>query len=85
MASDDLTEALGEVSIYNGGEELRYLTVSGAVRPMSYVYLNYVNRLGETKEIPAYCVNPNDDGVTQVVNVGESVKYLANDLSLIHI
>ena len=79
MASDDLTEALGEVSIYNGGEELRYLTVSGAVRPMSYVYFNYVNRLGETKEIPAYCVNPNDDGVTQVVNVGESVKYLAND------
>ena len=37
MASDDLTEALGEVSIYNGGEELRYLTVSGAVRQMSYV------------------------------------------------
>lgn len=79
FAAESLDEALGEVSIYNGGSELKYLTVSGAVRPMTYVYFNYVNRLGQTKEIPAYCVNPNDKGVAQVVAKGQSVKYLAAD------
>ena len=67
FAAESLDEALGEVSIYNGGSELKYLSVNGAVRPMTYVYFNYVNRLGQTKEIPAYCVNPNDKGVAQVV------------------
>lgn len=79
FAAESLDEALGEVSIYNGGSELKYLSVNGAVRPMTYVYFNYVNRLGQTKEIPAYCVNPNDKGVAQVVARGESVKYSAAD------
>ena len=79
FAADSLDEALGEVSIYNGGSELKYLSVNGAVRQMTYVYFNYVNRLGQTKEIPAYCVNPNDKGVAQVVARGESVKYSAAD------
>lgn len=79
FAAESLDEALGEVSIYNGGSELKYLSVNGAVRPMTYVYFNYVNRLGQTKEIPAYCVNPNDKGVAQVVAKGESVKYSAAD------
>lgn len=79
FAAESLDEALGEVSIYNGGSELKYLSVNGAVRPMTYVYFNYVNRLGQTKEIPAYCVNPNDKGVAQVVQQGQSVKYLAAD------
>ena len=79
FAADSLDEALGEVSIYNGGSELKYLSVNGAVRPMTYVYFSYVNRLGQTKEIPAYCVNPNDKGVAQVVKQGQSVKYSAAD------
>ena len=79
FAAESLDEALGEVSIYNGGSELKYLSVNGAVRPMTYVYFNYVNRLGQTKEIPAYCVNPNDKGVAQVVARGQSVKYSAAD------
>ena len=79
FAAESLDEALGEVSIYNGGSELKYLSVNGAVRPMTYVYFNYVNRLGQTKEIPAYCVNPNDKGVAQVVKQGQSVKYSAAD------
>lgn len=79
FAAESLDEALGEVSIYNGGSELKYLSVNGAVRPMTYVYFNYVNRLGKTKEIPAYCVNPNDKGVAQVVQQGQSVKYSAAD------
>ena len=52
FAAESWDEALGEVSIYNGGSELKYLSVNGAVRPMTYVYFNYVNRLGQTKEIP---------------------------------
>ena len=79
FAADSLDEALGEVSIYNGGSELKYLSVNSAVRPMTYVYFSYVNRLGQTKEIPAYCVNPNDKGVAQVVKQGQSVKYSAAD------
>ena len=79
FAAESLDEALGEVSIYNGGSELKYLSVNGAVRPMTYVYFSYVNRLGQTKEIPAYCVNPNDKGVAQVVKQGQSVKYSAAD------
>lgn len=34
---------------------------------------------GRTKEIPAYCVNPNTKGVPQSVAPGESIKYLAEE------
>ena len=34
---------------------------------------------GRTKEIPAYCVNPNTTGVPQTVAPGESIKYIAKE------
>ena len=34
---------------------------------------------GRTKEIPAYCVNPNTKGVPQTVAPGESIKYIAKE------
>ena len=34
---------------------------------------------GRTKEIPAYCVNPNTTGVPQTVGPGESIKYIAKE------
>ena len=34
---------------------------------------------GKTKEIPAYCVNPNTKGVPQTVASGQSIKYLAEE------
>lgn len=34
---------------------------------------------GQTKEIPAYCVNPTQYGVPQTVADGESVEYIANE------
>ena len=34
---------------------------------------------GRTKEIPAYCVNPNIYGVPQTVGPGESIKYIAKE------
>ena len=79
MAADSVEEALGEIDIYNGGTELSYLMINGRVRTLIYTYYNYVNAKGETREIPAYCVNPNITGVPQTVGVGESIEYLAEE------
>lgn len=80
FAADSVEEALGEVDIYNGGTPLSYLSINGRVRTLIYTYYNYVDRNGNTKEIPAYCVNPNIKGVPQTVEVGESIKYLAEEI-----
>lgn len=75
LAASSVEEALGEIDIYNGGTELSYLMINGRVRTLIYTYYNYVNAKGETREIPAYCVNPNITGVPQTVGVGESIEY----------
>lgn len=80
FAADSVEEALGEVDIYNGGTPLSYLSINGRVRELIYTYYNYVDRNGKTKEIPAYCVNPNTKGVPQTVPEGESIKYLAEEI-----
>jgi len=80
LAASSVEEALGEVDIYDGGVELSYLSINGRVRELIYTYYNYVNRNGQTKEIPAYCVNPNTKGVPQTVAEGESIKYLAEEI-----
>ena len=79
-AADSVEEALGEVDIYNGGQKLSYLSINGRVRELIYTYYNYVDRNGNTKEIPAYCVNPNTKGVPQTVPEGESIKYMAEEI-----
>ena len=79
LAADTEEEALGEVNIFNGGYEMYYLSMNGCVRKQSYTYFNYVNSKGETKEIPAYCVNPTTKGVPQTVSPGQSIKYLAKE------
>ena len=79
LAADTEEEALGEVDIFNGGYEMYYLSMNGRVRKQSYTYFNYVNSKGETKEIPAYCVNPTTKGVPQTVSPGQSIKYLAEE------
>ena len=81
FAANTEEEALGEVDIYNGGYELGYLSINGAVKKQNYTYFNYVDAKGVKKEVPAYCVNPNIKGVPQTVGVGESIKYLANERS----
>ena len=53
--------------------------INGRVRTLIYTYYNYVNSKGETKEIPAYCVNPNITGVPQTVAPGESIEYIAEE------
>ena len=72
-------EALGEVNIYSGGYSMNYLAVNGRVQTQSYTYFLYENAAGETQEIPAYCVNPNQYGVPQTVPEGESIRYLAEE------
>ena len=79
FAADSEEAALGEVDIYNGGYELAYLMINGAVKKQDYTYFNYVDAKGVKKEVPAYCVNPTIIGVPQVVEPGESVKYLAEE------
>ncbi len=78
-AADSEEEALGAVDIYNGGYELGYLSINGRVQKQRYTYYNYVNSAGQSKEIPAYCVNPNLYGVPQTVAEGESIEYLADE------
>lgn len=79
LAASSVEEALGEIDIYNGGKELSYLMINGRVRTLIYTYYNYVNSKGETKEIPAYCANPNITGVPQTVAPGESIEYIAEE------
>ena len=79
FAADTPEAALGEVDIYNGGYELGYLMINGAVKKQNYTYFNHVDAKGQKKEVPAYCVNPTTPGVPQTVAPGESIKYLAEE------
>ena len=81
FAASSEEEALGEVDIYNGGAKFSYLSMNGRVQSFLYTYYLYTGANGQTKEIPAYCVNPNLPGVPQTVEPGESIKYLANEKS----
>ena len=79
LAASSEEEALGEVNIYNGEQKLSYLSINGRIRELIYTYFNYVDSNGRTKEIPAYCVNPNTKGVPQTVGPGESIKCIAKE------
>lgn len=78
LAANTPEEALGEIRIYNGGEQLAYLAVNGRVQKLNYVYFEHNSPTG-IKQIPAYCVNPTTDGVPQVVGTGQSIEYLAQN------
>ena len=76
-AADSEEEALGNIHIYNGGQSLSCLAVNGRVQALNYVYYSHGNEQGQSLEIPAYCVNPEDDGVPQKVPAGQSIEYIA--------
>lgn len=78
-AASSVDEALGEIDIYNGGMEMSYLSINGKIQSQIYTYYNFDNGSGQVREIPAYCVNPNQYGVPQTVEVGESIEYLADE------
>ena len=79
LAASSEEEVLGEVNIYNGEQKLSYLSINGRIRELIYTYFNHVDANGRTKDIPAYCVNPNTTGVPQTVAPGESIKYIAKE------
>ena len=80
LAANTPEEALGEINIYNGGEQLAYLAVNGRVQKLNYVYFKYeLGSTGQIKQIPAYCVNPTTDGVPQAMGTGKSIEYLAQN------
>ena len=76
QAADSEEGALKDISIYNSGESLSCLAVSGRVQTLNYVYYKFEDRHGQIKEIPTYCVNPTTDGVPQKVKPGESIDYI---------
>ena len=79
-AASSEEEALGEIDIYSGGTKMTYLSINGRNRELVYTYYNYVDSTGQTKQIPAYCVNPDIEGVPQTVAPGESIKYMADEI-----
>ncbi len=79
QAAATVPDALGEVDIYHSGEKMDYLSINGKVRVQTYTYYNYKAPDGSTKQIPAYCVNPNTAGVPQSVPAGTGIQYLADE------
>ena len=65
-AASSIDEALGEIDIYNGGTKMSYLSINGKIQSQIYTYYNFDNGSGQVREIPAYCVNPNQYGVPQL-------------------
>ena len=50
FAADSVEAALGEVDIYNGGYELGYLSINGAVKKQDYTYFMYKGNDGVTRD-----------------------------------
>ena len=78
LAASSVEEALGEVQIFHNGQEMAYLSINGRVREQTYTYYNFVDADGSSRQVPAYCVNPNTAGVPQTVPAGTGISYLAN-------
>ena len=80
MAASTLEEAMAEVDVYARNTDLNWLTMNGEVKTQWYTYYNYHSeQTGETKEIPAYCVDPRLFGVPAKVSEGTGIKYGAQD------
>ena len=80
MAASTLEEAMAEVDVYARNTDLNWLTMNGEVKTQWYTYYNYRSeQTGETKEIPAYCVDPRLYGVPAKVSEGTGIKYSAQD------
>ena len=78
-AASSLQEAMSEVNIYARNTDLVWLTMNGSVKTQWYTYYNFTSASGETKEIPAYCVDPRLYGVPAKVPEGTAIKYSATE------
>ena len=85
-AASTVEEALGDVDIHCDGTTMNYLVAGRGVQNLKYAYYEYYSDFtGETKEIPAYCVNPNDPGAGQVGSYTVNCASLASDPKLVGI
>ena len=81
FAVGTLEEAMAEVDVYAKNDDLEWLTMNGSVKTQHYTYYNYTStQTGQTKEIPAYCVDPRLYGVPALVEEGTSIKYSAESI-----
>ena len=78
-AASTLEEAMSDVSVYAKNTDLNWLTMNGSVKSQHYTYYNYRTSSGETKEIPAYCVDPRLYGVPALVSEGTPIHYSASE------
>ena len=80
-AAPTLDEAMAEVDIYARNDDLEWLTMNGSVKTQHYTYYNFTStQTGQTKEIPAYCVDPRLYGVPALVEEGTAIKYSAESI-----
>ncbi|MBR1455843.1 MAG: Cys-Gln thioester bond-forming surface protein, partial [Oscillospiraceae bacterium] len=77
-AASTREEAMRDVNVYAKDKDLNYLTMNGSVKVQHYTYYNYQSvQTGQTKEIPAYCVDPRLYGVPAKVPEGTAIRYSA--------
>ncbi len=77
-AASTLEEAMADVSVYAKDKSLNYLTMNGSVKEQHYTYYLYQSvQTGESKEIPAYCVDPRLYGVPATVPEETAIHYSA--------
>ena len=80
LAASSLEDAMKEVSICAKNDDLKWLTMNGAVKTQHYTYYRYSSVLdGSTSEIPAYCVDPYLYGVPALVPEGTAIRYTCSE------
>ena len=79
-AAPTLEEAMADVNVYADKTDLNWLTMNGSVKTQWYTYYNYTSPSGTTKEVPAYCVDPELYGVPVKVPEGTPIRYGADHL-----
>ncbi|MBQ9720212.1 MAG: Cys-Gln thioester bond-forming surface protein [Oscillospiraceae bacterium] len=79
-AAPTLEEAMADVNVYADKTDLNWLTMNGSVKTQWYTYYNYTSPNGTTKEVPAYCVDPELYGVPVKVPEGTPIRYGADHL-----
>jgi len=79
-AASSLEDAMADVNVYAEKTDLNWLTMNGSVKVLWYTYYNYTSPNGTTKEVPAYCVDPELYGVPTKVPEGTPIRYGADHL-----
>ncbi|MBQ9719475.1 MAG: Cys-Gln thioester bond-forming surface protein, partial [Oscillospiraceae bacterium] len=79
-AASTLEDAMADVNVYAEKTDLNWLTMNGSVKVLWYTYYNYTSPNGTTKEVPAYCVDPELYGVPTKVPEGTPIRYGADHL-----